>query len=114
MHKTAREVVNQCRGCTFSKAHHFHGLCSDGRQHVSISRAPWDIMPIDYVGPMTPDVDGYNYLVVMCNFSKYVKLIAVKAVDGLTMYSQGFILSGLYDLWFSQEAAVRQRVTLLE
>ena len=32
-----------------------------------------------------PDVVGYCYiLVVMCNFSKYVKPIPVKAADGAT------------------------------
>ena len=42
-------------------------------------------MSIDYVGPLTPDVDGHCYLlVVMCNFSKYIKLVPVKAADGET------------------------------
>jgi len=99
MHKTAKKVVRQCRGCTFSKAHHMSNISSGARRHISISRSPWDILSVDYVGPLTPDADGYCYLLVaMCNFSKYVKIIPTRVADAATtahvLFYQVFLTFG--------------------
>jgi len=85
MHRTARHVIKQCRGCQFAATRMNSNLASDASRYVSIPQHKWDEVSIDHCGPFPVTAEGYNYLlVVMDNFSKFLVVIPTVGVEAAT------------------------------
>mmetsp|Transcript_11333 Transcript_11333/g.34170 ORF Transcript_11333/g.34170 Transcript_11333/m.34170 type:complete len:281 (+) Transcript_11333:3933-4775(+) len=66
MHRTAKYVVHNCRGCQFASAHRNTTLGTEGSRFISMPQHKWEIVSFD--------------LQVMDNFSKFVTVIPLKSM----------------------------------
>ena len=78
---SVERYVATCTSCQMGKAP--ARLLRHGSLHPIPASGPGELAVADFLGPFTPSVDGFSYvLVVMDKFSRYAELIPCKHADG--------------------------------
>jgi len=86
MQKKVRVVVGSCRQCQKSKAHRNSKFANRQSHWTHLPSYKWHKISIDFVGPLTPDKDGFTcLLVVMDVFTKYCIVIPTKDMTAETV-----------------------------
>ena len=110
MQKKVRVVVGSCRQCQKSKAHRNSKFANRQSHWTHLPSYKWQKISVDFVGPLTPDKDGFRYLlVVMDVFSKYCIVIPTKDMTAETvaraLVFDVFIIYGFPQVILSDKAA---------
>jgi len=84
----AKDVDNWCRSCLLCARGNKSHLAPAGLLQPISPSGPFDIVVMDYMGPLPLSASGNRYiLVIMDHFSKWVEAIAVPTADGATTAS---------------------------
>lgn len=74
--KTIHKIISKCDLCQRCKDYHKYNI---GETKPIIPKKKGDLISMDYYGPLVTSTGGVKYiLVVIDNFTKYVKLYAMK------------------------------------
>lgn len=77
MIKHLKQILRSCDLCQKTK---YSNIKLEGNMHPIISTKPGELVCIDFYGPLPPGIRGVSYIfVVIDNFSKYVKLYALRS-----------------------------------
>lgn len=76
INKTVHHVISRCDLCQRCKDHHKGNV---GETHAIITKQKGELVSIDYYGPLITSKGGVKYiLVIVDNFTKYVKLYSLR------------------------------------
>ena len=84
MSRDVKLYVQNCDTCKETKAAHVPVVPPMGEQRVTTH--PWQIIAVDYVGPLPRSKSGHQHLLVVLDvFSKWVMLTPVRRVDSKSL-----------------------------
>lgn len=80
MGEHVREYVLTCPSCQMSRAR--PGALPGKLQPLPIPGAPWEVVGMDFIGPLPQTPDGFDYILTsVCCLTKMVRLVPMRQPD---------------------------------
>lgn len=81
-----RDVIKFVNLCEVCLAHKTPQSKPPGLMHTTQAQGPWDIVTVDFIGPLPRSIQGHQYiLVIQDKFSKWIECVPLRKATAVTL-----------------------------